>query len=51
LRDARNGKVSIEAARREYGVVVREAPWRIDQAATAALRRAAQRESSPKERR
>jgi len=41
LHDVRNGKVSIEAARRDYGVVVRGAPWRIDEAATDALRREA----------
>jgi len=40
LDDVRNGKVSIEAARREYGVCVLRSPWRIDQAATAALREA-----------
>jgi len=41
LHDVRNGKVSIEAARRDYGVAVLDAPWRIDEAATAALRRKA----------
>ena len=39
LRDVRNGKVSIEAARREYGVVILERPWRVDEAASARLRR------------
>jgi len=38
LHDVRNGKVSVEAAQRDYQVVVREAPWRIDEAATLALR-------------
>jgi hypothetical protein len=40
LRDVRNGFVSAAAARQDYGVVVLETPWRIDQAATAAARAA-----------
>lgn len=47
LADVRNGKVSVEAARAEYGVVVKEAPWRIDEAATAALRRTRAQAMSP----
>lgn len=38
LHDVRNGKVSIEAARRDYGVDILTSPWRIDEAATAARR-------------
>ena len=38
LRDVRNGFVSIAGARQDYGVVVLEKPWRIDVAATAAMR-------------
>ena len=38
LDDVRNGKVTPEGARRDYGVVVLQAPWRIDNDATAALR-------------
>ncbi|MBV7483366.1 hydantoinase B/oxoprolinase family protein [Bordetella sp. BOR01] len=41
LHDVRNGKVSAEAARREYGVQVLDAPWRIDEAVTNVLRRSA----------
>ncbi len=38
LADVRNGKVSIAAAERDYGVVVQPRPWRIDAEATARLR-------------
>ncbi len=38
LADVREGYVSIEAARRDYGVVIDEATLRLDQAATATLR-------------
>ena len=38
LRDVRNGFVSVAAARQDYGVVVLETPWRIDEAATVAAR-------------
>jgi len=41
LLDVRNDKVSIEAARRDYGVVVLEKPWRVDEQATDALRKQA----------
>lgn len=34
LRDVRDGKVSLEAGRREYGVVVDPETWTIDEAAT-----------------
>ncbi len=34
LADVRDGKVSIEAARRDYGVIVLTQPWRIDAQAT-----------------
>jgi N-methylhydantoinase B len=44
LHDVRNGKVSIEAARREYGVDVLVTPWRVDEAATATRRRQARQE-------
>lgn len=44
LTDVRDGKVSIDAARERYGVIVARRPWRIDIAATAALR--AQRPAS-----
>ncbi|WP_431272775.1 hypothetical protein [Dankookia sp. P2] len=37
LADARNGLVSLEAARAEYGVAI-AAGWTVDEAATAALR-------------
>jgi N-methylhydantoinase B len=40
LDDARDGKVTIEGAARDYGVVVRRAPWRVDAEATAELRAA-----------
>jgi N-methylhydantoinase B len=38
LRDVRNEKVSPAAARRDYGVVLDTAAWRVDAAATASLR-------------
>ena len=38
LDDVRNDKVSVEAARREYGVCILQSPWKIDRAATARLR-------------
>jgi len=38
LRDVREGKVSISAARDLYGVAIAERPWRIDEAETARLR-------------
>jgi len=38
LHDVRNGKVSIEAARREYQVVILSDPWRVDENATRSLR-------------
>jgi N-methylhydantoinase B len=44
LHDVRNGKVTPEAARRDYGVEILASPWRVDEAATAALRRAAHQE-------
>jgi len=47
LRDVRDGKVSPEAARERYGVAVLAQPWRVDAAATAALR--AQRGDLPKD--
>ena len=40
LRDVRNGFVSAAAARQDYGVVVLETPWRIDEAATVVARAA-----------
>ncbi|MGE0802362.1 MAG: hydantoinase B/oxoprolinase family protein [Lautropia sp.] len=43
LDDVRNGKVSVAGAARDYGTVVLADPWRIDEAATRALR--AQRRS------
>jgi N-methylhydantoinase B len=46
LRDARNGLVSPEAARRDYGVVVTP-DWRVDAAATAALRQERQATRGP----
>lgn len=36
--DARNGLISIEAARRDYGVVIDQGTWQIDAQATATLR-------------
>ena len=49
LRDVRNEYVSADAARRDYGVVVDTAAWRVDEPATAALRaeRRAARASPP----
>ena len=38
LADVCDGKVSVEAARRDYGVCVLAAPWRIDHAVTEKLR-------------
>jgi N-methylhydantoinase B len=38
LDDVRDGKVSIEGAVRDYGVVVRRGPWRVDAEATNKLR-------------
>jgi len=38
LDDVRNGKVTPEAARRDYGVMLLPAPWRVDASATAKLR-------------
>jgi N-methylhydantoinase B len=40
LDDVRNGKVTAAAAERDYGVRVVGPPWRVDVAATEALRRA-----------
>jgi len=42
LEDVRNGLVSIEAARAEYGVVIKPEPLQVDFAATTALRATAQ---------
>ncbi|MDP6549075.1 MAG: hydantoinase B/oxoprolinase family protein [Dehalococcoidia bacterium] len=39
LRDARNGFVSPEAARRDYGVAIDAISWSVDEAETARLRR------------
>jgi N-methylhydantoinase B len=39
LADVVDGKVTVEGAQRDYGVVVLRSPWRIDAAATAALRK------------
>jgi N-methylhydantoinase B len=47
LADVRNGKVSVEAAARDYGVVVAGPPWRLDEAGTAALRRGAAAQAQP----
>jgi N-methylhydantoinase B len=38
LADVRNGKVSAAAAARDYGVAIKDQPWRIDAQATARLR-------------
>ncbi|MBI2194033.1 MAG: hypothetical protein HYU36_18825, partial [Planctomycetes bacterium] len=38
LLDVKNEKVSREAARSEYGVVIRPDTFKVDEAATAALR-------------
>ncbi len=43
LEDVRNGKVTAEAAEREYGVRLEGLPWRVDDEATRALRRAGRR--------
>ncbi len=40
LEDVRNDCVSLEAARREYGVVIDPATWQVDEEATRALRAA-----------
>jgi N-methylhydantoinase B len=39
LRDARNELVSLHAARDDYGVVIDAAHWKVDEGATASLRR------------
>jgi N-methylhydantoinase B len=39
LDDVRNGKVTPDGALRDYGVVVRRSPWRVDEGVTAALRK------------
>jgi N-methylhydantoinase B len=41
LAEVRNGVVSLAAARRDYGVVIDPETWTVEEAATAALRRAA----------
>ena len=38
LEDVRDGKVTVESARRDYGVVVLPSPWRVDEAATTKAR-------------
>jgi hypothetical protein len=38
LEDVRNGRVTPEAAERDYGVVVLPAPWRVDMQKTVKLR-------------
>jgi N-methylhydantoinase B len=38
LDDVRNGKVTPEAAQRDYGVALLRTPWRVDASATAKLR-------------
>lgn len=38
LDDVRNGKISVDAARHEYGVALSTTPLRIDESATSALR-------------
>ena len=40
MQDVRQGRVSLEAARDEYGVVVDNRNWKIDRSATEALRKA-----------
>ncbi len=42
LADVRNGKVSVGAAERDYGVVITTQPWRIDETATARIRNSRQ---------
>lgn len=39
LEDVRNGYVSLESARRDYGVVINTATWTVDTEATSTLRR------------
>src|SRR5262249_47375289 len=39
LAETRNGVVSLESARRDYGVVIDPETWTVDEAATAELRR------------
>lgn len=46
VRDVRNGKVSLAAARRDYGVVLDEVTLAVDEAATAALRGQSANEST-----
>lgn len=41
LWDVRNGYVSLESARRDYGVVINTSDWTVDTAATAELRQSA----------
>ena len=36
--DVRNEKVSLEAARKDYGVILDPARWEVDTAATTSLR-------------
>jgi N-methylhydantoinase B len=38
LRDVRNELVSVDAARRDYGVVIDTQHWKVDETATASLR-------------
>lgn len=45
LRDVRNGLVSLESARRDYGVAIDTATWTIDGEETARLRSASSRHS------
>ena len=40
LKDVRNEFVSLERAAKDYGVVINEATWQIDEAATTRLREA-----------
>jgi N-methylhydantoinase B len=44
LQEVRDGLLSVEKARRSYGVAVDEATWTVDEPATAALRATARRE-------
>ena len=37
-RDAKNGKISVDAARKEYGVVLNPATFEVDEAATEKAR-------------
>ena len=41
LRDVRDGKVTVEAAARDYGVIVERDPWRVNDESTAARRKRA----------